>query len=432
MLDAVINAFKVADLRRKILFTLGILIIFRFIATIATPGVDQQALDDLLNSNQLLGMLNLFSGSTLSNFSIVAMGVYPYITASIIMQLLTPIIPRLNELSQEGQQGRNRINQYTHWITVPIAFLQAYGQAILMQQSGVLTDFGLFDGDTALNSFAILITLVTGSILLVWLGELITENGIGNGISIIIFGGIVASLPSTVGNLVYGGSTTDNLIGTLTFVALGLATIVGIVLINEGQRRIPVQHAKRVRRGRTYGGGSTHIPLKVNSAGMIPLIFAVSIMVFPGTIGNFMTGSERAWVRDLGQDMARFFDATSLLYQVIYFVMVVAFTYFYTMVVFQQQNIAENLQRQGAFIPGIRPGLNTKRYLEGVLTRITLVGALALGIVAVLPYIAAEITGVQTLFLGATSLLIVVGVAIDTMRQLEAQLMMRNYEGFIQ
>ena len=432
MLDAVINAFKVADLRRKILFTLGILVIFRFIATIATPGVDQQALDDLLANNQLLGMLNLFSGSTLSNFSIVAMGVYPYITASIIMQLLTPIIPRLNELSQEGQQGRNRINQYTHWITVPIAFLQAYGQVILMQQAGVLADFGLFEADTALNSFAILITLVTGTILLVWLGELITENGIGNGISIIIFGGIVASLPSTVGNLIYGGSTTDNLIGTLTFVALGLATIIGIVLINEGQRRIPVHHAKRVRRGRTYGGGSTHIPLKVNSAGMIPLIFAVSIMVFPGTIGNFMTGSERAWVRDLGTDMARFFDATSLLYQVIYFVMVVAFTFFYTMVVFQQQNIAENLQRQGAFIPGIRPGLNTKRYLEGVLTRITLVGALFLGIVAILPYVAAEITGVQTLFLGSTSLLIVVGVAIDTMRQLEAQLMMRNYEGFIQ
>jgi preprotein translocase subunit SecY len=432
MLDAVINAFKVADLRRKILFTLGILVIFRFIATIATPGVDRAALDELLEGNQLLGMLNLFSGSTLSNFSIVAMGVYPYITASIIMQLLTPIIPRLHELSQEGQQGRNKINQYTHWITVPIAFLQAYGQCILMQQNNVLPEFGLFDSDTALSSFSILITLVTGTILLVWLGELITENGIGNGISIIIFGGIVASLPATVGNLIYGGSTTDNLVGTLTFVALGLATIVGIVLVNEGQRRIPVQHAKRVRRGRTYGGGSTHIPLKVNSAGMIPLIFAVSIMVFPGMIGNFMTGSERAWVRDLGSDMARFFDATSLLYQVIYFVMVVAFTFFYTMVVFQQQNIAENLQRQGAFIPGIRPGLNTKRYLEGVLTRITIVGALFLGVVAILPYIAAEITGVQTLFLGSTSLLIVVGVAIDTMRQLEAQLMMRNYEGFIQ
>jgi preprotein translocase subunit SecY len=396
------------------------------------PGVDRTALKDLLENNQLLGMLNLFSGSTLENFSIAAMGVYPYITASIIMQLLTPIVPRLHELSQEGQQGRNKINQYTHWITVPIALLQGYGQCILMQRSGVLSDFGLFNGDTFLNSASILITLVAGTIFLVWLGELITENGIGNGISVLIFGGIVASLPSSVGTLVYGSSTTENFMGTFAFVFIGLITIVGIVYINEGQRRIPVQHAKRVRRGRVYGGGSTHIPLKVNSAGMIPLIFAVSIMVFPGTIANFMTGSERPWVRDLAGDMARFFDANTLQYQVIYFLMVVAFTYFYTMVVFQQQNIAENLQKQGAFIPGIRPGANTNRYLTGVLTRITLVGALFLGTVAVLPFIAARITGVQTLFLASTSLLIVVGVAIDTMRQLEAQLMMRNYEGFIQ
>jgi preprotein translocase subunit SecY len=432
MLQAAFNAFKIADIRRKIFFTIGILAIFRFVATVSVPGVDRAALRDLLENNQLLGMLNLFSGSTLENFSIAAMGVYPYITASIIMQLLTPIVPRLNELSQEGQQGRNKINQYTHWITVPIALLQGYGQCILMQRSGVLETFSLFNRDTFLPSLAILLTLVAGTIFLVWLGELITENGIGNGISIIIFGGIVASLPGFVGTLLYGGSVTENFIGTFAFLVIGLITIVGIVFVNEGQRRIPVQHAKRVRRGRVYGGGSTHIPLKVNSAGMIPLIFAVSIMVFPGTIANFMTGSERTWVRDVAGDMARFFDANTIQYQVIYFLMVVAFTYFYTMVVFQQQNIAENLQRQGAFIPGIRPGANTNRYLTGVLTRITLVGALFLGTVAVLPFIAARITGVQTLFLASTSLLIVVGVAIDTMRQLEAQLMMRNYEGFIQ
>ncbi|HCG29531.1 MAG TPA: preprotein translocase subunit SecY, partial [Chloroflexi bacterium] len=359
------------------------------------------------------------------------MGVYPYITASIIMQLLTPIIPRLNEMQQEGQQGRNRINKITHYITVPIALLQAYGQCVLMQRSGVLKDFGLFDSATWFRSLAIVLTLVAGTILLVWLGELITENGVGNGVSIIIFGGIVASLPGTVGNLIYGGSTTQNITGSLAFVIIGLVTIVGIVLLNEGQRRIPVHHAKRVRRGRSYGGGSTFIPLKVNSAGMIPLIFAVSIMVFPGTIANFMTGSERSWVRNLAESMKRFFDANTFQYQIVYFLMVVAFTYFYTMVVFQQQSIAENLQRQGAFIPGIRPGANTNRYLTGVVTRITLVGALGLGLIAILPYIAAKITGVQTLFLGATSLLIVVGVAIDTMRQLEAQLMMRNYEGFI-
>lgn len=431
MLQAVINAFKIPDLRRKMLFTLGILAIFRFVATIPVPGVDQEALRRLLESNQLLGILNLFSGSTLTNFSIVAMGVYPYITASIIMQLLTPVIPRLTELSKEGNIGRAKINQYTHWLTVPIALLQGYGQAVLMAQAGVLRDFGLFDSATALRSLALLLTMTAGTVFLVWLGELITESGIGNGVSIIIFGGIVASLPSSVGNLLTGGTLTQNLIGTVTFLAIGLLTIVGIVLINEGQRRIPVQHARRVRRGRIYGGGTTFIPLKVNSAGMIPLIFAISILVLPGMIANFLTTSERPWLRDLAGGIAAVFNPNSAPYQVAYFVLVVAFTYFYTMILFQQQNIAETLQRQGAFIPGIRPGRNTDQYLTHVLMRITLVGALFLGFVAVLPYIAAKITGVTVLFLSSTSLLIVVGVAIDTMRQLEAQLLMRNYEGFI-
>ncbi|MFW6075781.1 MAG: preprotein translocase subunit SecY [Chloroflexota bacterium] len=431
MLEAAINAFRIPELRRRIMFTLVILLIFRFIATIPIPGVDRDALATLLEQNQLLGVLNLFSGSTLSNFSIAALGVYPYITASIITQLMTPIIPRLNELSKEGEQGRRQINRYQHWLTVPLAFLQGYGQIILMQQQGVIAEFGLFDGDTVMRSLAILTTLVAGTMVLVWFGELITESGIGNGISIIIFGGIVATLPASVGNLIFGGSAQDNLIGTVSFLALSLLTIVGIVMLNEGQRRIPVHHAKRVRRGRMYGGSSTHIPLKVNSAGMIPLIFAVSLMVMPGLISNFLTGSERPWLRDLAGDLAAFFDANTVQYQAVFFVMVVLFTYFYTMVVFQQQNIAENLQRQGAFIPGIRPGANTNRYLTGVLTRITLVGALGLGTVAVLPYIISEITGIQTLFLGATSMLIIVGVAVDTMRQLEAQLMMRNYEGFI-
>ena len=431
MLQAAVNAFKIPDLRRKILYTVVMLVIFRFIATIPVPGVDREALRTLLEQNQLLGMLNLFSGSTLSNFSILAMGVYPYITASIIMQLLTPIIPRLEELSREGEQGRNQINRYTHWLTVPLALLQAYGQAVLMSSNNVLRDFGLFSADTALRSAAILLTLTAGTIFLVWLGELITENGIGNGISIIIFGGIVASLPGAIGNLISGGSVTSNIIGTVVFVVIALITIVGIVLMNEGQRRIPVQHARRVRRGKGYGGGSTYIPLKGNSAGMIPLIFAVSIMVFPGMIANFLQTSNRDWVRGAALAIGDFFNPQSVTYQVIYFLMVVGFTYFYTMVLFQQQNIAENLQRQGAFIPGIRPGRNTQLYLTRVLIRITLVGALFLGFVAVLPYIASAITGVTTLLLSATSLLIVVGVAIDTMRQLEAQLTMRNYEGFI-
>jgi preprotein translocase subunit SecY len=431
MLQAAINAFKIPDLRAKILFTLGILLLFRFVATIPVPGVNRDILAQLLQDNQLLGMLNLFSGSTLTNFSVVAMGVYPYITASIIMQLMTPIIPRLTELSREGNQGRQQINKYTNYLTVPLAFLQSFGQAAIMSQAGVLQNFGLFNSDTALRSISILVTLTAGTVFLVWLGQLITESGIGNGISIIIFGGIVSGLPGAVGTLAGGGSLQQNLMGTVAFVAIGLITIIGIVMLNEGQRRIPVQHAKRVRRGRVYGGGSTYVPLKVNSAGMIPLIFAVSIMVFPGMVAEFMLTSSRDWVVDVATSMSRVFDPQNIIYQVIYFSMVVGFTYFYTMVLFQQQHIAENLQRQGAFIPGVRPGRNTDAYLTRVLMRITLVGALALGTVAILPFIVAEITGVTALFLGGTSLLIVVGVAVDTMRQLEAQLMMRNYEGFI-
>ncbi|HEV2128613.1 MAG TPA: preprotein translocase subunit SecY [Thermomicrobiales bacterium] len=437
MLQAVINAFRIPDLRTKILFTLAMLVIFRFIASVPIPNVDREGLQEYIETNQLLGMLNLFSGSALTNFSIAALGVYPYITASIIMQLMTPIVPRLNELSQEGEQGRNQINKYTHWLTVPLALLQGYGQALLFArqpspQGGTLIEnFGLFDSDTFLPTVAILATMTAGTMVLVWIGELITEKGIGNGISIIIFGGIVASLPGFVQGLAGTGTTSENIIGTVMFLALGLITIVGIVLINEGQRRIPVQYAKRVRQGQMVGGTTTHIPLKVNSAGMIPLIFAVSIMVFPGMVANFLSASNREWVRGLATDISVWLAPTSLPYNIVYFLMVVGFTFFYTMVVFQQQRIPESLQRQGAFIPGVRPGRNTAIFLQRVLSRITIVGALFLGLVAVMPYIASQITGIDTLLLGSTSLLIVVGVAIDTMRQLEAQLMMRNYEGFI-
>src|SRR6188472_85037 len=435
MLDAVVNAFKIPDLRRKILFTVGILVLFRIIASIPVPGVNRQELSDYIEGNQLLGMLNLFSGSGLKNFSILALGVYPYITASIIMQLMTPIIPRLNELSQEGQQGRNKINQYTHWLTVPLAFLQAYGHAILFTRStsggvSLLEGFGLFDKSTFIPSLAILMSMTAGTMLLVWMGELITEMGIGNGTSIIIFGGIVAHLPTAVGRL-FGGGTGRDVIAIVTFVAIALITVVGIVLINEGQRRIPVQHAKRIRGNRQYGGTTTFIPLRVNSAGMIPLIFAVSIMVFPGMIANFLASSSRQGVQDVARWLSTFCNPQSFQYNLIYFLMVVGFTYFYTMVVFQQQKIPENLQRQGAFIRGVRPGKQTAIYLQRVLNRITLVGALFLGAIAVLPYFASQLTGINNLLLSATSLLIVVGVAIDTLRQLEAQLMMRNYEGFI-
>lgn len=434
MLQAVINAFKIPDIRRKILFTVAMLVIFRMIASVPVPGVDRAGIRDYIEQNQLLGMLNLFSGGGLNNFSIVALGVYPYITATIIMQLMTPIIPRLNELSQEGQQGRNVIDRYTHYITVPLALLQGYGQMLLFsspQGGNLIENFGLFDSETFLPTISILITLTAGTMLLTWIGELITENGIGNGVSIIIFGGIVASLPGAVWGLLTGNDIRTNFFGTAAFAVIGLITIVGVVLINEGQRRIPVHHAKRIRGNRQYGGTNTHIPLKVNSAGMIPLIFAVSIMVFPGMVANFLSGSNVGWVRDLAVNLSRWMSPDTLPYNIIYFFMVIGFTFFYTLVVFQQQRIPESLQRQGAFIPGVRPGRNTAVYLQKVLTRITFVGALFLGIIAILPYIASWITGIDSLLLSATSMLIVVGVAIDTMRQLESQLMMRNYEGFI-
>ncbi len=421
MLQAVINAFRIPDLRAKILFTLAMLFIFRCIASVPIPNVDRDGLRAFIENNQLLGMLNLFSGSGLTNFSIVALGVYPYITASIIMQLMTPIVPRLNELSMEGQQGRNRINQYTHWLTVPLALLQGYGQTLLFSsQTGtdgrpLIDNFGLFNLSTALPTIAVLLSLTAGTMLLVWIGELITEKGIGNGISIIIFGGIVASLPGNIGAL-GSGSAGSSVVGILLFIAIGLLTVVGVVLINEGQRRIPVHHAKRVRSGRVYGGTTTNIPLKVNSAGMI---------------ASFLEASNTEWVQNLAERIRIWLSPDTIPYNIVYFLMVVGFTFFYTMVVFQQQRIPESLQRQGAFVPGIRPGKNTAAYLQRVLSRITIVGALFLGLVAILPFIASRITGVTALQLSATSLLIVVGVAIDTMRQLEAQLMMRNYEGFI-
>lgn len=434
MLQAVINAFKIPDIRRKILYTVAMLVIFRMIASVPVPGVDREGIRSYIETNQLLGMLNLFSGGGLNNFSIVALGVYPYITATIIMQLMTPIIPRLNELSQEGQQGRNVIDRYTHYITVPLALLQGYGQMLLFsspQGGNLIENFGLFSRETFLPTISILITLTAGTMLLTWMGELITENGIGNGVSIIIFGGIVASLPGAVWGLLTGNDIRTNFAGTAAFAIIGLITVVGVVLINEGQRRIPVHHAKRIRGNRQYGGTNTNIPLKVNSAGMIPLIFAVSIMVFPGMVANFLSGSGIGWVRDFAITLSRWMSPDTLPYNIIYFFMVIGFTFFYTLVVFQQQRIPESLQRQGAFIPGVRPGRNTAVYLQKVLTRITFVGALFLGIIAILPYIASIITGVESLLLSATSLLIVVGVAIDTMRQLESQLMMRNYEGFI-
>src|SRR5436190_7853991 len=386
MLQALLNAFRIPDLRQKLLFTLGLLVAFRFIAHVPMPGVNLAALENLFNENQFVGFLDLFSGGALASFSIASMGVYPYITASIIMQLLVPVIPRLTELGKEGESGRNKINQMTHWLTVPLAMAQAYGTPQLLNatmREPVIQNFGFTVNP--LGTLSIMITMTAGTLLLIWVGELISQYGVGNGISMIIFAGIVARLPAQVGAAI---ATGTGLIAVGIFVVLAVITIAAIVFIYEGQRRIPVQVAKRIRGSRMVGGQTTHIPLKVNSAGMIPLIFAQSILIFPGTVAGYFLAADNEWVRWVAEHVYNFFNLQSSWgYWIIYFWLVVAFTFFYTLVIFQQQNIAESLQKQGGFIPGIRPGRPTAEYLYKVLMRITLVGALFLGIIAVLPFL---------------------------------------------
>jgi preprotein translocase subunit SecY len=443
MLQAVRNAFLLPSLRRKIVFTLLILVVYRIASQVPIPNVNQEALRQLTSGGggagfEIFEFLDLISGGALLQFSVLAMGVYPYITASIIIQLLTPMIPALEELSKEGEQGRNKIDQYTHWLAVPLAALQAYGQVAIAQQSfpGVITDFGF--QFNPLGTLATIVAMTGGSMFAVWLGELITEDGVGNGVSIIIFGGIVAQLPGRVWRFVALGDYLTLAI----FVVITIITMAVIVVVSEGQRRIPVQYGKRVRGNKVYGGQSTHIPLRVNSSGMIPLIFAQSILIFPSSIAGFFAQAENNVIRSIALFVVQNFSPRSDAwpYWITYFLMVVLFTFFYTDIIFKQQNLAENLQRQGGFIPGLRPGKATETYLNAVMRRITLVGAIFLGSVAILPWIVQIIPGVGSssaagrtgsLLITSTGLLIVVGVALDTMKQLEAQLLMRRYEGFI-
>ena len=428
LLQAMIDAFSLPDLRRRILLTLGILAIFRFVAHVPLPGVDANALQALFERNAMLGMLDMFSGGAMRNFSVAAMGVYPYITASIIMQLLVPIIPRLQALSMEGEAGRHKINLITHWFTVPVAGMAAYGQLVLLQREGVISSAA------TLPTVAIIMSMVAGTMFLIWLGELITEYGIGNGISIIIFGGIVSGLPEMVGR---GFLAKGQFGGLALYILIALATTVFIVIFTEAHRRIPVQYARSVfRGGRMYKqSGSSHIPLRVNTAGMIPLIFAMSIVIFPSIIASYFanpTGAEP----NLANYIMNLFDPRAalpmgLFYWGLYFLLVVAFAFFYTMVIFQQQDLPGVLQRQGGFIPGVRPGKQTASYLNHVINRITWAGAFFLAMVAIMPFFAREFTGVQVIQLSSMGMLIVVGVVLDTMKQLEAQLVMRRYEGFI-
>lgn len=415
MLSTLKSAIKAEDTRRKILFTLMMFLVFRIGAHIPVPGINSEVIAELTNQAKLLGFFDMVSGGAFKNFSIFAMSITPYINASIIMQLLTVIIPKLEQLAKED---RKKIVEYTRYLTVVLAFVQAIGVSFGFRRALVDTSFG--------SIALIALTLTAGTACLMWIGELITEKGIGNGISLIIFAGIVSRIPSGCYYL-YNYIAQNGAMGfliVLLFAIIALAAIVAVVAINEGQRRIPVQYAKRVVGRKVYGGQSTHIPIKVNSAGVIPVIFAMSILMFPGTIASFFPDNGFA------QAVTNIFDASGIFYNILYALLIIFFTYFYSAITFNPVDVADNIKKNGGFIPGLRPGRPTSDYITKVMSRITLFGAIFLSAIAVLPAIIMGLTNLE-LYFGGTALLIVVGVALDTMKQLEASMLMRSYEGFM-
>jgi preprotein translocase subunit SecY len=421
MLQTVLNAFTVQEIRKKLIFTAGILALYRLGAYIPSPGVDAQAISDGVNNvggSSILGFLNLFSGGSLSRLSLFALGIMPYITASIILQLLTVVVPSLERLQKEGEVGQQKITQYTRYLTVALAFAQSVGYVFLFT-SGSFSSQSIIGERTFPKVFLIVITLTAGCTVLMWMGELITQRGIGNGISLMIFASIVSRIPEGITK--WWNNPDQVFVVMMPFIAL--AVIVAIVYVQEGQRRIPVQYAKRVVGRRMTAGGSTYLPLRVNMAGVIPVIFAASIMAFPPTIGQMIN-------TPAALDFAAFFSPNSWHYVVGEVFFIIIFTYFYTAVTFNPVDQADNLKKYGGFIPGVRPGRPTAEYLDRILSRLTFPGALYLGAVAALPTILISQTSAN-FFFGGTSILIVVGVALDTVKQLEAQLMMRNYEGFL-
>ncbi|MGD2146464.1 MAG: preprotein translocase subunit SecY [Anaerolineae bacterium] len=443
MIEALKNAVTLPDLRRKLLYTLLILIIYRLAAHVPVPGVDQAALDQLLGgtggASRLFNLLDMLSGGAVARFSVMANGVYPYVTATIIVQLLQPIIPALERLAEEGEAGQQKLNQWTYMMTVPLGLLQALGQIRLVNAgttTPVLPNFGFGSPQNVLSTASVLVAMTAGTMFAIWLGELISEQGIGNGLSLIIFSGIVARVPQnlvstwTQAQALGSGGVGMGVLMIGIFLVITALTMFVIVVVQEGERRIPVQYGKRVRGMKMYGGQSTHIPLRINTAGMIPLIFAQSILTFPAVIAQFFTGSQSPGISSFATTVMNFFSAQSPWYGLLYFLAVVGFTYFYTDVMVQQQDLPGTLKRQGGFIPGIRPGRRTEEYINSIYRRITLIGALFLGGVAVLPYIVDLFFRTQ-LLITSSGLLIVVGTVLDTMRQLEAQLLMRHYEGFI-
>ncbi len=419
-----LQIFKVPDLRKKILMVLFWLLIFRLLAAIPTPGIDASALNQFLNSNQLFGFLNLFSGGGLSNLSIMMLGVGPYITATIIMQLLTIVFPNLKKIYyEEGAAGQAKFNRISRYITVPLAMLQGYGFLNLLISQKVLAPLA------PLQMITNVIVITAGSMLLTWIGELITEYKIGNGVSLIIFAGIVSRLPQEVANAFvnYNPSTLPTYIA---FIILAVIVIAGVVFVNEGERKVPVSYAKQVRGNKLYGGVSTYLPLRVNQAGVIPIIFAISLLLFPQFISQAITVVSPALAFSMNKWVTGFFNDIPV-YSLIYFILVVLFTYFYTAITFDPQEISKNLQRSGGFIPGVRPGESTASLISHIMHRITLFGAIFLGVVAILPNLTQMATGIQALTVGGTALLIVVAVALEVMKQIESQLTVREYDNII-
>ncbi|MCG8402782.1 MAG: preprotein translocase subunit SecY [Firmicutes bacterium] len=420
MVEGLKGAFKVSELRTKLLFTLAMIFIFRVGAHIPVPGVDVVKFNELIAEGMLFTFFDVIAGGAFKSFSVFAMSIVPYINASIIMNLLTVVIPHLEKLAKEGEEGRKKITQYTRYFTVALAFLQAVGMSVLMSNFGAIPSPGF------LSLAVIVITLVAGTTLLMWLGEQITEHGIGNGISLLIFAGIVSRLPSGIHNLYLQlDAGTINVLSLLLLVFIGTLVIAAVVAVNEGQRRIPVQYAKRVVGRRVYGGQTTHLPLKVNQAGVIPVIFASSIMMFPEQIASWFQTS------GIAQFYVNYFGWGSAAHSVIYALLIIGFTFFYTAVIMNPVDVADNIKKYGGFLPGIRPGRPTAEYIARVMNRVTLAGAIFLAIIAILPNFVLLATRIPNIYFGGTALLIVVGVALDTMKQIESHLLMRSYQGFI-
>lgn len=420
------KAFKIPELRSKILFTLVILVIFRIFAHIPVPGVDLVRLRSFFAQNQLLALLDIFSGGTLVNFSVMALGLNPYINASIIMQLLTLVYPALEKLQkEEGETGRAKFNQYTRFLTVPLSILQAFGMYILLVNQNILTSAGI------VTILSIVVTMASGTILLMWLGELISEKGLGNGISLLIFAGIVARLPVVLFQTT--GTFEQTQVFNLTiFVIMAIIVIVAIVLVNEARRQVAISYAARVAGNFTGGAAASYLPLRLNAAGVIPIIFAVSLILLPTTFASFLGNSSLGILVTVSNFLVNTFNPTGVYYNLAYFILVIGFTYFYTSVIFNPKKISQDLQKYGGFIPGIRPGGQTAEYLGKIVNRITFFGAIFLGLIAIAPSVAQGITGVTTILIGGTGILIVVSVVLETAKTFQAQLLTRSYEGFLQ